>query len=246
MEEEISLLELISTLKKRLPLIISLGLMGLIISAILTFFVATPQYDATTQILVNRKTESSEGSQLNDITSNVQMINTYKDIIKGPVILDEVRENLGTTLTTIDLSEKIEITTQENSQVFSLTVTDESPYEASNISNAVATTFQNEIGNIMNVENVTIISESVPNTKQISPNNPLNIVIGLVIGIILGIGMAFLSKFMDKTIKDELFITETLGWSVLGSVSEMSNDELQAKIKVNQPAINSRRTKSRI
>ena len=246
MEEEISLSELFSTLKKRLSMIVSLGLIGLIVAAGFTFFVATPQYNATTQILVNRTTESAEGIQLNDINTNVQMINTYKDIIKGPVILNEVQSNLGTDLTTNELSGKIEITTQENSQVFSLTVTDESPYQAAEIANAVADTFQNEIGNIMNVENVTIISEAVPNTNQISPNNLLNLVIGLLVGLMLGVGIAFLLEFMDKTVRDERFITETLGWSVLGSVSEMTNEELHAEVKLKQPELNSRRTKSRV
>ncbi|WP_373472208.1 YveK family protein [Carnobacterium alterfunditum] len=246
MEEEISLSELFNILKKRLSVIVSLGLIVLIIAAGFTFFIATPEYNATTQILVNRTTESAEGLQLTDINTNVQMINTYKDIIKGPVILNEVQENLETALTTTELSNKIEITTQENSQVFSLTVTDDSPYEAAEIANAVAVTFQNEIGNIMNVENVTIISEAVPVTDQISPNNPLNLVIGLLVGLMLGVGIAFLLEFMDKTVRDERFITETLGWSVLGSVSEMSHDELQAEVKVKQPELNTRRTKSRV
>ncbi|MBC9825910.1 YveK family protein [Carnobacterium inhibens] len=246
MEEEISLSELFATLKKRLSMIISLGLIGLIVAAGFTFFIATPQYNATTQILVNRTTESAEGMQLTDINTNVQMINTYKDIIKGPVILNEVRENLGTNLTTTDLSEKIEITTEENSQVFSLSVSDDNPYEAANIANSVAGTFQNEIGNIMNVENVTIISNAVPNTNQISPNNLLNLVFGVLIGSILGICVAFLLEFMDKSVRDEQFITETLGWSVLGSVSEMTVDELEAKIETKKPELNSRRTKSRI
>ena len=246
MEEEISLSELLSTLKKRLPMIISLGLVSLIVAAGFTFFIAIPQYNATTQILVNRTTESAEGMQLTDINTNVQMINTYKDIIKGPVILNEVRENLGTNLTTTELSNKIEITTQENSQVFSLTVIDESPYEAAEIANSVGDTFQNEIGNIMNVDNVTIISEAVPVTEQISPNNLLNLVIGLLVGLMLGVGSALLLEFMDKSVRDERFITETLGWSVLGSVSEMTNDELQAKLNVKRPELNSRRTKSRV
>ncbi|SDQ14231.1 chain-length determining protein [Carnobacterium viridans] len=246
MVAEIRLLELFSTLKKYLSMIISLGLIGLILAAGFTFFIATPQYNATTQILVNRTTESAEGMQLTDINTNVQMINTYKDIIKGPVILNEVRENLGTNLSTTELSEKIEITTQENSQVFSLTVKDDSPYESAEIANSVADTFQNEIGNIMNVDNVTIISEAVANTNPVSPNNLLNLVVGLFVGSLVGIGMTFLLEFMDKTVRDERFITETLGWSVLGSVSEMTKDELQAEVKIERPELNSRRAKSRV
>lgn len=245
MEEEISLAELVAILKKRLTMIISIGLVGLILAAGFTFFIAIPQYSSTAQILVNRITESTEGVQLNDINTNVQMINTYKDIIKGPVILNEVSEKLGTNLTTAGLSDKIEITTQNNSQVFSLTVTDESPFDASEIANEVATTFQNEIGNIMNVENVTIISEAVPNGNQISPNNLLNLAIGLLVGLMLGVGTAFLLEFMDKSVRDERFITEELGWTSLGNVSEMTQSELVSKVETVKQK-NTRRAQSRV
>ena len=245
MEEEISLAELFAILKKRMSMIISIGLVALILAAVFTFFIATPKYSSTAQILVNRKTESSEGMQLNDINTNVQMINTYKDIIKGPVILNEVSEKLETNLTTAELSNKINIATQDNSQVFSLTVTDESPFDAAEIANEVSTTFQNEIGNIMNVENVTIISEAIPDGNQISPNNPLNLMVGLLIGLMLGIGAAFLLEFMDKSVRDERFITEELGWTSLGNVSEMSQSELASKVEPVKQT-NTRRAQSRV
>lgn len=245
MEEEISLPELFGILKKRLILIISLGLAALILAAVFTFFIATPKYNSTTQILVNRTTESAEGMQLNDINTNVQMINTYKDIIKGPVILNEVSDKLKDDLTTAQLSEKIEIGTQDNSQVFSLTVTDEDPFVAAEIANQVATTFQNEIGNIMKVDNVTIISEASPNDNQISPNNPLNLVIGLLVGLMLGVGAAFLLEFMDTTVRDEHFIINDLGWTSLGSVSEMSSAELTSKVEKTKE-VNTRRAQSRV
>lgn len=245
MEEEISLSELFGILKKRMALIISLGLVALILAAVFTFFIATPKYNSTTQILVNRTTESGEGMQLNDINTNVQMINTYKDIIKGPVILNEVSDKLKGDLTTAQLSEKIEIGTQDNSQVFSLTVTDEDPFVAAEIANEVAMTFQKEIGNIMNVDNVTIISEAIPNNNQISPNNPLNLVIGLLVGLMLGVGVAFLLEFMDTTVRDEQFIINELGWTSLGSVSEMSSAELTSKVEKTKE-INTRRAQSRV
>lgn len=245
MEEEISLSELFSILKKRMAMIISLGLIGLILAAVFTFFIALPKYSATTQILVNRTTESAEGMQLNDITTNVQMINTYKDIIKGPVILNEVSEKVQGDLSAKELAGKIEISAQDNSQVFSLIVTSEDPFIASEIANQVANTFQNEIGNIMKVENVTIISEAIPTSDQISPNNLLNIIIGLVVGLMLGIVGTFLLEFMDTTVHDEQFIIKDLNWTSLGSVSEMSSAELASKIEAPKQTV-LRRNQSRV
>lgn len=244
--EEISLIDLFETVRKRLSMIISLSLVGLILAATFTFFIATPKYSATTQLLVNQTTKNTEGIQLSDVTTNVQMINTYRDIIKGPVILENVVETLKLNTTVSDLSNQIEVVTQDNSQVFSLNVTGENPYVASDIANATASIFKEEVGNIMNVENVTIISESVPNTNPVSPNNVLNMIIGLLLGAVLGTVTAFLIEYMDKSVKDEHFITETLGWSTLGNVSEMTEDELQAKMKTLKNKTVSRRSKARV
>ncbi|MEF9936947.1 YveK family protein, partial [Carnobacterium sp.] len=166
MEESISLAELFEVIRKRLALIIGLGLAGIALAAVVTFFLITPKYSATTQLLVNRANEEGQSTnQLADLQTDVQMINTYKDIIKGPVILDDVRKELKTNLTTDQLKSQIEVLTQQNSQVFTVQVTDADPYIAADIANAVATVFQNKIGDIMSVKNVTPISKAVPNSS---------------------------------------------------------------------------------
>lgn len=246
MEEEISLVELFGIIKKRFNMIVSLGLMGLIIASIFTFFIATPTFNATTQILVSQSTQNTEGIQLNDINTNVQMINTYRDIIKGPVILDDVIKKLGLEGNVAQLSEKIEVATQDNSQVFTLNVSSDNPYTASDIANTTASIFQEEVGNIMKVENVTVIAEAVPNVESVSPNNILNLFIGLLLGTMLGVGAAFLLEFMDKTVKDEKFIVEELGWTNLGKVSEMSEDELKSEQHISQRQVESRSARSRV
>ena len=229
MEESISLTELFEVIRKRLALIIGLGIAGIALAAVVTFFLITPKYSATTQLLVNRANEEGQSTnQLADLQTDVQMINTYKDIIKGPVILDEVRKELKTNLTTDQLKSQIEVITQQNSQVFTVQVTDADPYVAADIANAVATVFQNKIGDIMSVKNVTPISKAVPNSSQISPNSTINMLIGLIVGILVGIGFAFVLEFLDKTVRDEKFINDTLGWTNLGAVSEMDEEELTA------------------
>ena len=225
-EEEISLVELFGILKKRMGWIINATLLGLFLAAVFTFFIATPTYSSTTQLLVNR-TQATEVIQRSDIDTNVQLINTYKDILRGPVILDPVREELNITDSHGSLRDKITITSENNSQVFSIQVTDDNPYNAAIIANTVATVFQENLDDIMNVDNVTIISEAEPNVIPVSPNNILNLAIGLVLGAMIGIGIVFLLEFLDNTVKDDKFITDDLGWVSLGRVSEMTSDELK-------------------
>lgn len=233
MEEEISLVELFDILKKRMAWIINATLLGVLLAAIYTFFIAVPEYSSTTQLLVNR-TQQSEVIQQSDINTNVQLINTYKDILKSPVVLDEVRDDLNLELSHSALSNKISISTQDNSQVFNIQVTDGNPYDAALIANTTASVFQEKLPDIMNVDNVSVISEGVPNENPISPNNVLNLAIGLVLGAMIGIGLAFLFEFMDNTVKDEKFIVEELGWTNLGRISEMTPEELQSNAKQTQ------------
>ncbi|WP_027108674.1 YveK family protein [Lacticigenium naphthae] len=245
MEEEISLVEIWQMLKKRLGMIFSIGIAGLALAAIYTLFIAVPQYSSTTQMLVNRP-QTGETIQASDINTNLQLINTYKDIIKGPVILDGVREGLDVEFSHTQLSDKIQVANQDNSQVFSLTVTDDNPYRASEIANSVAETFQNEIDDIMKVDNVTIISAALPNTSPISPNNLLNMVIGLILGLMIGVGLAFVLAFLDTSVKDDKFISQELGWVNLGKISEMTTDELKSDPRKSELQKHSRTARTRV
>ncbi|GAB2480810.1 Wzz/FepE/Etk N-terminal domain-containing protein [Alkalibacterium psychrotolerans] len=234
MEEEISLVELFDILKKRLGLIISATLTGLLLVSFYTFFMVTPEYSSTTQLLVNRA-EGADTIQQSDINTNIQLINTYKDIITGPVILDEVRDELNMTTSHAGLSNRLSISSENNSQVFSIRVTDTNPYNAALIANTTADVFQESLPDIMNVDNVTVISVAEANTSPISPNHTLNMAIGVVLGAMIGVGIAFLIEFLDNTVKDERFIVEELGWTNLGSVSKLDANELKIDKRQIQP-----------
>ncbi len=54
----------------------------------------TPIYQSSTQILVNQKKQEGTAIQLGEIQSNIQLTNTYKVIIKSPVILEQVNEKI--------------------------------------------------------------------------------------------------------------------------------------------------------
>lgn len=228
MKEEVSLRDLTGLIKQRLGMIIGFGLIGLALAAIYTFLIVTPQYEAKTQLLVNRASDEANGLVLNDINSNVQMINTYKDIIQGPVILGNVIEWLELPYSAEELADKVTISANEDSQVFSLAVASPDPEEAAEIANEIALTFQSSVVEIMNIENVQIISAAVPDSDPVSPHVVNNLLIGLGVGVLAGFGVAMLGYAMAKTIDDQQFITQTIGWPNLGAISEMNKEEKAA------------------
>lgn len=223
MEETISIKDIFQTLKKRWKLITLLTLIAALISGSISYFLLTPVYQSSTQILVNQK-QSKNQLDTNQIQSNIDMINTYSVIIKSPAILEKVIDDLELPQSVDQLSQKITINSQENSQVFSLTVQDSNPSKAVEIANAVSGTFQKEIKDIMNVDNVSVLAkaEIKENPAPVKPNPLLNIAIAVVVGLMAGIGLAFLLEYMDNTIRNEKDIETLLDLPLLGSIQKIS------------------------
>ncbi|MGG0249788.1 Wzz/FepE/Etk N-terminal domain-containing protein [Peribacillus frigoritolerans] len=223
MEETISIKDIFKTLKKRWKLIMLLTLIAALISGSISYFLLTPVYQSSTQILVNQK-QSENQLDSTQIRSNIDMINTYSVIIKSPAILEKVIDELELDQSVDQLSQKITINSQENSQVFSLTVQDSNPAKAVEIANTVSSIFQKEIKDIMKVDNVSILAkaEIKENPTPVKPNPLLNIAIAVVVGLMAGIGLAFLLEYFDNTIKDEDDIKRLLDLPLLGSIQKIS------------------------
>lgn len=231
MEETISLKELFQVLRKRLAMILAITFGAAIVSAIISFFFMTPIYQSATQILVNQKKQEGAAFQAGEVQTNIQLTNTYKVIIKSPVILDQVKEKLNLDMTAEELAEKIEVANEKDSQVISVTAQDKDPKVARDIANTTAEVFTDEVVKIMSVDNVTVLSKAEVGEAQspIKPNPTLNIAIAFVVGLMASVGLAFLLEYLDNTVKKEEDIEALLGLPVLGVVARMDEDEKGSK-----------------
>ncbi|RLQ94798.1 YveK family protein [Falsibacillus albus] len=241
MEETISLKELMQTLRKRLALITTITLVAAIVSAVVSFFVLTPIYQASTQILVNKTNDQNAMYNTNEVQTNLQLINTYNVIMKSPAILDKVIDQLHLDMTAAQLNGKITVQSEKDSQVVNVSVQDPDPKKAATIANKIADVFQTDIVHIMNVDNVSILAKADAKGKSpIKPKPLLNVAIAIVVGLMAGVGLAFLLEYLDNTIKTEQDIERGLELPVLGvianipdtdSTHELSRSERKSKVR---------------
>lgn len=234
MEQTINIEQIFGILRKYRRLILSSTVVCTLLAVIVTFFLITPQYSASTELLVNRKQSTDAGAQWNQVQTDVQMINTYKDLITKPVIMDSVAKKINKSnnqkLDDTTIAEMISVSNNQNSQVFSITAKADNAYTAADIANTTAQTFQKKAPKIMSgTDNVSIISEAKPDLTPVSPKKKLNVLIGLALGILLGVGIAFLRELTDKTVKDESFLTDDLGLTSLGVVNNIAEKDLIKK-----------------
>lgn len=230
MEETISLKELLQTLRKRLGLIAAITITAVLISGIVSYFFLTPVYQVSTQLLVNQSKSEQTPYSMNEVQTNLQLINTYNVIIKSPAILDLVVKELDLDMTTSQLNEKITVQSEKDSQVVNISVQDENVAQAAKIANKTVEVFQKEIVKIMNVDNVSILAKATvsDNASPIKPQPMLNVAIALVVGLMAGVGLAFLLEYFDNTIKTEQDIEKILELPVLGVISTIENEDIKA------------------
>lgn len=226
MEETISLQEIFTLLKKKAVLILSMFFVGIGISALITFMVITPKYSATSQLIAT--SQSKENSTNTDsINSNLMMINTYKDFIKGRIVTETAREKLekehGFKGTADTIKNMISVEQTQQSQMFSIVVTSENPEEAATVANVVSEILKKEAKEYTDADKVSVISKAEVPINPVAPNKKLNLAIGGVLGLIIGIGLSLLSQLFNRTVKSIDYMTDQLNIPILGSIPLMDD-----------------------
>src|SRR5699024_4485319 len=231
MEETISLKEIFEVVKKRFLLIMAFVLGAAVVAAVVSYFVLTPTYQSSSQFIVNQ-TQQDQNAQfsVNDIRTNVELINTYNVIITSNAILSEVGETLDLDYSPGKLASNIQVSNEQDSQIVNVSYTDPDPYLAADIVNTTVSIFQERVPDLMNMaENVKVLTTAeVPdNPQQVSPNPTLNIAIAIVLGGMIGVGLAFLLEYLDNTITTEQDIEKHLGLPVIGVISSIEDSDIR-------------------
>lgn len=228
--------DVLQVVRNNVFFIVIWGIVGLIISLITVFMLIEPKYSSSVDILVNQKVNNAQ-VQYATQQADLQAINTYKDVLTKPIILTPVLKNVKRidnyqgNLNTLEKS--INVKNQTNSQVITVTVTDKNAYVAADIANTIGKVFTKKVKKMMQVDNVTIVSNAKVNNSPVSPNKKVFALAGVVIGAFVGIAIAFIKELTDKTVKNSSFLTDELGLTNIGSVYHLDiNDNDYGIVKV--------------
>lgn len=249
-------------------------------------FVISPKYTSSAQILVNQKSNKNDPNAAY-ITqqANMQLVNTYKDIVTSHVILQDASDRLANPVRVVkkakpakyrtnadgrrvlvrkaqpavierdgksysvsasQLAKNISVNTQQQSQIFSVSATADTPEKAKAEANAVARSFRDQIPNIMNIDNVTIVAPAT-NGVQSSPNVKMFTLAGFVIGLVLTFAVILIREMTNTTVRDDTYLTQDLGLTNLGYVSHfhVSSSFKLIKKNNNKPAAKREQRKRR-
>ncbi len=225
METEFTLDQIFQLLLKRLVLILALGIAAAIGVAIVSWQFMDDIYQASSSVIVSSTKEGDTAQQqltYNDYTLNVKLVNSYTIICKTNRVLDQVISKLDLRMTTAQLSSKISVSSVDNTEIIHISVKDQDPVLAQNITNTLTEVFQAEVKEIMKMDNVQIIDPAPLPLAPIEPNRVRNVLLGALVGLAAGIALAFLLEYLDRSVKTEEQAEELLGIPVLGAVPKIA------------------------
>lgn len=223
MEQELELIELWQIFSKRWKMIILVTLLAALICAAVSLFLIKPQYVASSTLMVMKPVEA-EQILYQDIQVSRQLADTYQVVVHSRRVLDKVTRSLNLPYTHEQMQEKVKVSSVQDTEIITIDVTDTDPYLAARMSNLIAQTFMQEVTEIMNIDNVSLIDEAAVPDNPVSPRVGLNIAVAMVLGFMVAVGLALLQHYLDQTLKTTEEVENLLGLTVLGTIPMMEDN----------------------
>lgn len=196
-------LNIVKNLRMRIKMILSISFFSIAIVWILNSFIIVPEYQATTQILIEQPPAAAQMADAPSMVAGPAITDTYSVIVRSPEVLKKVIIEMDLDTTISELHEKIIVTKLDNSQVLNITVAGEDKAEAAAIANSLGDIFIEEIPNLTQTTNAAIIATASenPETTLFEENTVFSLGVAGAFGLIIGILMAFILEMLNTVFK---------------------------------------------
>ncbi|MFB2555290.1 polysaccharide biosynthesis tyrosine autokinase [Herbiconiux liangxiaofengii] len=241
----------IRVLRKGWIFIVALSLLGVAIGAAYSL-TKTPDYQATSKVFVSVQSSGSVSELTQGGTFAQSQVKSFADIVTTPVVLQPVIASLGLQTDVNQLARRVTATSPIDTVIVEITAVDSDPRQAAEIANAVASSFQNTVSNLVPVNaegiepvKITVLQQATVPRSPFTPNVPLNIAFGGLIGLALGIGAAVLRETLDTRVRNERDVEQITDAPIIGGVafdSRTTQNPLVVKDDPRSPRAESFRT----
>lgn len=216
--EEFNISEFIKYYFSLIVIVILFIILGAVGSWYYTDYIQVPMYKSQTSLVLTRAGDSTGSITQNDISLNKNLVATYREIIKSRRILSNVISNLNIDITEKELSDKVSVTSSNDTELIVISVVDKDSKLARDIANEIAKVFKEEITTIYNIENISIVDVAIKAKDAYNVNPLKQYVIGVGSGFLIGSLIITVMFYFDDSIKKPEDIEEKVGLSVLSTV----------------------------
>ena len=226
-EEIIRIEDIVDVLTKRWKMILSITLAATLISAVVSFFLIAPKYEAGTKLFIGKENTQTQDQSYNnnDVQMYQKLLKTYAEVIMTKDLVGQAINSNDLDLKEEDVLKSLTVTPRADTQILEISYINVDPVIAQEVVESVTKNFINYSTELIPNGNVKIIESVRVPEKPVSPNKKMNIAIAFLLGLMVSIGLSFLIEFMDNTFKTKEHIENILDLPAIGVIPNELNFE---------------------
>jgi len=197
----------------------------MVAGALALTLLATPTYQAKSQVFVSVNTGGSATDLLQGSNFTASRVKSYTDAVSSPRVLIPVIERLGLRTTPDELAKSITADFPVDTVLINITVTDKNPQLASDVANATAeslgtqvTALEKPSGTQASPVRISTLRTATVPTVPTTPKPKRDLAVGLLLGLIVGCGVAVLRDVLDTKVRSEADVQKVTDASVIARI----------------------------
>ncbi len=215
-----TLLELLTLLRKHLKLVIMLPIVCMVAMGLASVLMMNDTYTATTDMYVLASSEGSNSSSAlsSDLSASQMLTNDVATLLQSDRVMTDAADQLGLpNLRGYDIT----VTSESTTRVVTLQVTSSDAQGSANVANALADCVSNVAQEVMNVESVNVIDEAPTPEAPSGPNRILYVAVAAMAGLFAAVAIVVLMDVIDTRVRSAEDVEELLELPVIGRIPEM-------------------------
>ena len=220
-EETIDLMELARLLWAHIVQIVAAAVAAALICLLVCMFALTPKYQASINMIVNTRQDTTTTFTSDNFNSAKNLISTYAVIIKGNTVLNEVIDELNLDMTYAELYDMVDVADVDATQIMKVTVTDTDAKRAGKIVQTIADIVPDVLVEKVEAGSCKTVSDVSINPNKVFPQTKKYVVMAGLLGAVLVCGILVLAHLLHDTVVDDEDVQKKLGLPVLGLIPEV-------------------------
>lgn len=218
-EDTIDLVEVFYLFWGHLWQIIVCMILGAAVAFAYTYFLVTPQYQATAKIYI---VSASNDSVVNlaDLQIGASLTADYQELLLSRPLLQDVISNLSLDMDYRTLESMISITNTTDTRILKIVVTSPDPQKSADIANELVAQAEIYLPNIMETDPPNLVESAIAPTAKSSPSYSKNTMLGGLVGAVLFCGILLVRFLVNDTFVTPDDVAKYLGVQPLATIPE--------------------------
>ena len=217
--EDIDIKRILEIILSKKLLIVLILLFSILFGYAYSYYYKKPEYKSSvTILLVADENKTNKELTQTDLNINNGLISTYSSIAKSTNVVQKTIENLELNMSASSLQKKVDAKQIDSTQFLKISVTNANPELAKNIANELANVFTQQIKEIYNLQNISIVDEAEVESTPCNVNHMKDIIMFAFAGLFLAMVSVVAIFMFDDTIKSEEDIEKNVKLKAIGTL----------------------------